>query len=272
MSSKNNPLFWAVFSLAAVVSVTLAQQQPAGPAGNEQVAEIMRTRPGRGALQDGSKPTPAAEAVKKFTVREGFEIELVASEPEVAQPLYMNFDRRGRLWVVQYLQYQFPAGLKITRYDNHLRAQFDQMPKPPPNHFPGADRITVFEDTDGDGDYDTHKDVITGLSITSSVAIGGGGIWVLQPPYLLFYPDADGDDVPDGDPEMHLEGFGLEDTHSVANSLDWGPDGWLYAANGSTTTGNVSSAVTKNVKWQGQNIWRYHPKTKVFEIYAILLW
>ena len=54
----------------------------------------------------------------------------------------MNFDRRGRLWVVQYLQYQFPAGLKITRYDNHLRAQFDQMPKPPPNHFPGADKIT----------------------------------------------------------------------------------------------------------------------------------
>ncbi len=98
--------------------------------------------------------------------------------------------------------------------------------------------------------------------------IGRGGIWVLQPPYLLFYPDADGDDVPDGDPEVHLRGFGLEDTHSVANSLTWGPDGWLYGANGSTTTGNVSSEVTKNVQWQGQRIWRYHPETKVFEIYA----
>ena len=67
---------------------------------------------------------------------------------------------------------------------------------------------------------------------------------------------------------MHLEGFGLEDTHSVANSLDWRPDGWLYAANGSTTAGNVRSAVTQRVKWEGQNIWRYHPGTKVFEIYA----
>lgn len=237
-------------------------------AGNEQVAEIMRTRAGRGAMQDGSDPVPAGEAVKRFKVREGFEIELVASEPVVAQPLYINFDRRGRLWVVQYLQYQFPAGLKVVRYDSHLRAVFDKVPEPPPNHFPGADKITVFEDTNGDGNYDAHKDVITGLSITTSVTVGRGGIWVLQPPYLLFYPDADGDDVPDGDPEVHLRGFGLEDTHSEASSLDWGPDGWLYGANGSTTTGNVSSEATKNVKWQGQNIWRYHPETKIFEIYA----
>ncbi len=260
-------LLLAVFALTSAIG---QDQDTAwlGPAGNPQVEEIMRTRPGRGAMADGSAPTQAEEAVKQFRVREGFEIELVASEPVIGQPLYINFDRRGRMWVVQYLQYQFPAGLKVVRYDNHLRAQFDKVPEPPPNHFPGADKITVFEDTDGDGIYDAHKDVITGLSITSSVAIGGGGIWVLQPPYLLFYPDLDGDDVPDGDPEVHLRGFGLEDTHSVANSLDFGPDGWLYAANGSTTTGNVSSAVTKNVRWEGQNIWRYHPKTQVFEIYA----
>ena len=90
----------------------------------------------------------------------------------------------------------------------------------------------------------------------------------MNPPYLLFYPDANDDDVPDGDPQVMLSGFGLEDTHSVASSLRWGPDGWLYGANGSTTTGNVSSAVTKNVNFQGQHIWRYHPKTKVFEIFA----
>ena len=65
--------------------------------------------------------------------------------------------------------------------------------------------------------------------------MGGSGYW--NPPYLLFYPDANGDDIPDGDPEVCLSGFGLEDTHSVTNSLLWGPDGWLYAANGSTTTG-----------------------------------
>jgi len=85
---------------------------------------------------------------------------------------------------------------------------------------------------------------------------------------LLFYPDANGDDVPDRDPEVRLSGFGLEDTHSTANSLRFGPDGWLYGANGSTTTGVIDSEVTKNVAFQGQMIWRYHPDTKVFEIFA----
>src|SRR2546427_8013662 len=54
-----------------------------------------------------------------------------------------------------------------------------------------------------------------------------GGVFVLQTPYLLFYPDRNGDDVPDSDPEVLLSGFGMEDAHSVANSLTWGPDGWL---------------------------------------------
>src|SRR5262249_54283571 len=157
---------------------------------------------------------------------------------------------------------------KVIKYDQYLRAVFDKVPPPPPNHIPGADKITVLEDTNGDGQFDKVKDVITGLNIVSAVATGHGGIWVLNPPYLLFYPDHNGDDVPDADPEVCLSGFGLEDTHSVANSLKWGPDGWLYGANGSTTTGSVSSEVTKNVSFKGQMIWRYHPNTKVFEIFA----
>jgi len=237
-------------------------------AGNEQVAEIMRTYEGRGTLADDTPPTPAEEAVKQFRVRDGFEIELMASEPEVTQPLFGTWDSRGRFWVVQYRQYQFPAGLKIVRYDQHLRAVFDRVPEPPPEGVPGADKITVFEDTDGDGRFDRNRDVIEGLNIATSVQIGHRGIWVLNPPYLLFYPDEDRDDVPDGDPEVRLSGFGLEDTHSVANSLRWGPDGWLYGASGSTTTGEVSSSVTKNVEFQGQCIWRYHPDTEIFEIYA----
>ncbi|MEZ6136946.1 MAG: hypothetical protein R3C53_18785 [Pirellulaceae bacterium] len=135
-----------------------------------------------------------------------------------------------------------PAGLKILKYDQHLRAVFDKVPEPPPYGVSGKDVITVFEDTDGDGMFDTSQDVISGLNIATSVQVGHGGIWVLNPPYLLFYPDVDQDDVPDAEPEVHLSGFGLQDTHSVANSLLWGPDGWLYGANGSTTTGTVSSS------------------------------
>ena len=259
------------FALLIVLPlVALAQQREPdlSRAANEKVAEIMRTRPGRGVMSDGSDPTPAGLAVKQFKLRDGLEIQLVASEPIVSQPLFLSWDSRGRMWVVQYRQYQFPAGLKIVRYDQHLRAVFDRVPDPPPHGTPGADKISVHEDTDGDGIYDQHKDVITGLNIASSVAIGRGGIWVLNPPYLLFYPDADRDDVPDRDPEVHLTGFGLQDTHSIANSLMFGPDGWLYAVNGSTTIGDVSSAVSKGVRFQGQCVWRYHPDTKIFEIYA----
>jgi putative membrane-bound dehydrogenase-like protein len=85
---------------------------------------------------------------------------------------------------------------------------------------------------------------------------------VLQVPYLLFYPDRDGDDVPDGDPDVLLSGFGMEDAHSVANSLTWGPDGWLYGCQGSTVTANV-----RGVEFQ-QGVWRYHPLTFRFELFC----
>jgi putative heme-binding domain-containing protein len=85
----------------------------------------------------------------------------------------------------------------------------------------------------------------------------------------LFYPDRDNDDVPDGGPEVHLEGFGLEDTHSVVNSLCWGPDGWLYAAQGSTVSGHVRRPGDKDVvRSMGQNIWRYHSETRRYEVFA----
>jgi putative membrane-bound dehydrogenase-like protein len=238
-------------------------------AGSPQAAEVIRTFEGRGVLADGSTPTSPADALARFRLREGLRIELVAAEPDVEQPLFVSWDSRGRLWVVQYRQYQFPAGVRIVEYDDHLRARFDRMPLPPPQGVRGNDVVSVFEDRDGDGRYESRKDVLTGLNIATSVAVGAGGIWVANPPYLLFYPDADGDDVPDGDPEVKLSGFGIEDTHAVMNNLAWGPDGWLYGANGSTTTGRVTDPASgKVVAWQGQMIWRFHPPTERFEIFA----
>src|SRR5690606_37552024 len=121
---------------------------------------------------------------------DGLRIELVAAEPSldgsadeshesiehlpVEQPLFMHFDERGRLWVVQYRQYPFPEGLKVIRYDQHLRAVFDKVPAPPPHHVRGKDKITVYEDTDGDGTYDSFNDVITGLNIATAVVTGRG--------------------------------------------------------------------------------------------------
>ena len=257
--------------LASVGCMTNGQQSPkespSPEAGSDQVSEVIRTFGGRGTLADDTPPTPAKKAVGEFKMREGFSIDLMASEPGVRQPLFMSWDSRGRLWVSQYLQYQFPAGLKIVEYDNHLRARFDAVPKPPPQGTRGADKITVYEDTNGDGFFDQSKDVISGLNVSTSVVTGHGGIWVANPPYLLFYPDKDQNDVPDSNPEVRLSGFGLEDTHSVMNSLEWGPDGWLYGVSGSTTTGKVKCPATeKLIEWKGQMVWRYHPDAKHFEI------
>ena len=269
---KTDCVKWvSIFVIAPIGWLSAAEPKPPvklAPAGNAEVEKYIKDYAGKGAIGDDSKPTPPAESMKLFQLPDDLAIDLMAAEPTVEQPLYLSFDHRGRMWVVQYRQYPFPAGLKVLKYDQYLRAVFDQVPAPPPHHTKGLDKITVFEDTNGDGTFDRHTDVISDLNIVSAVLTGEGGIWVLNPPYLMFYPDADHDDVPDRDPEVRLAGFGLEDTHSVANSLQWGPDGWLYGANGSTTTGNVSSEVTKNVQFQGQCIWRYHPRTKVFEIFA----
>lgn len=251
-------------SLLSLAALSLSQPllraaDPFDPA----VKEFVERFKGKGALTDTSKPLTPEETIKHFIVPESMEVQVVGSEPLIRQPLNIHFDERGRMWVMQYLQYPFPAGLKVVKYDQYIRAVFDKVPPPPPNHFKGADKITIHEDTDGDGTFDKHKTFIDGLNIATSVAVGRGGVWILNPPYLLFYPDKNRDDVPDGPPEVRLSGFGLEDTHSVATSLHWGPDGWLYGANGSTSTGNV-----KGVHWLGQAIWRYHPELDVFEIFA----
>ncbi len=215
-------------------------------------------------------PLAPKEALKRFQVPDDLRIDLVLSEPEIAQPVFLNFDERGRMWVVEYRQYPNPAGVKVLSRDGVWRVVYDKVSPPPPNHFRGADRITIHEDTDGDGSFDKHKTFLDGLNIVTACERGRGGVWVLNPPYLLFYPDKDNDDVPDGDPEVRLEGFGLEDTHSVVNSLRWGPDGWLYAAQGSTVTARVHKpgSAEPPVHSMGQLIWRYHPETRQYEVFA----
>jgi putative membrane-bound dehydrogenase-like protein len=210
----------------------------------------------------GAQGFAPGEAAGRMSVAEGLEVRLVAAEPMVRQPVAIEFDDRGRLWVIQYLQYPNPAGLKRVRVDRYSRTIYDRVPEPPPRGPRGDDRITILEDTDGDGRADRARDFLSGLNLASGLAFGRGGVFVLQAPYLLFYPDRDGDDVPDGEPEVLLNGFGMDDAHSVANSLTWGPDGWLYGLQGSTVTARV-----RGVEFQ-QGVWRYEPVSGRFELFA----
>ncbi len=217
----------------------------------------------------GAGLTPE-EATKRMKLPEGFSATLVAAEPLVRQPLSMEFDDRGRLWVLQYLQYPNPAGLKAVKQDQYLRTVWDRVPEPPPKGPKGIDRITILSDPDKDGKYTKSKDFLADLNLATGFCLGDGGVYVVQPPYLLFYPDKNRDDVPDGDPAVLLSGFGMEDTHSYANSLQFGPDGWLYGAHGSTVTAKIKNPAAPKepaIEFQ-QGIWRYHPATKRFELFA----
>lgn len=212
-----------------------------------------------GLLAQGHVPDRAAA---RMTVPDGFTVRLVASEPVVRQPVAIDFDDRGRLWVMQYLQYPNPAGLKRAKVDRYSRTAYDRVPEPPPKGPKGADRLTILEPDPADAARLRGRDFVTGLNLASGFAFGHGGVFVLQVPYLLFYADRDRDDVPDGDPDVLLTGFGMEDAHSVANSLTWGPDGWLYGCQGSTVTANI-----RGIEFQ-QGVWRYHPLTRKFELYC----
>ncbi|MBY0457131.1 MAG: hypothetical protein K2V38_07330, partial [Gemmataceae bacterium] len=104
---------------------------------------------------DGLKPE---EAVKRFKLPEGFSARLVASEPMVKQPVSMSFDERGRLWVLQYLQYPNYAGLKPVKQDQYLRTVWDKVPDAPPRGPKGADKITILFDPDESGVFRKSKD------------------------------------------------------------------------------------------------------------------
>jgi putative membrane-bound dehydrogenase-like protein len=199
----------------------------------------------------GLKPQEAAAAM---TVPEGFEVRLFAGEPDVHQPVGFCLDDRGRLWVAE--AYTYPK----------------RHPHPGPV-IPDSklgDRIVIFEDVDGDGKHDKRTVFMEGLNLVSGIEVGFGGVWIGAAPYLLFIPDKNGDDKPDGPPQILLDGWGYQDTHETLNSFIWGPDGWLYGCHGVFTHSRVGKPGTPDAERIPINagVWRYHPVKHTFEVFA----
>lgn len=214
--------------------------------GGDAVSSGRALRPPKrtGLAEKGYTPD---EALEKMTLMEGFNVELVAAEPEVKQPIAMTIDSRGRIWVAEAYSYPF-------------RQPDDQA----------RDRILIFEDQDGDGKFETRKVFTEGLNLVSGLEVGFGGVWVGAAPYLMFIPDKDGDDRPDGAPEILLDGWGYQDTHETLNAFNWGPDGWLYGCHGVFTHSKVGKPGTPEDQRQPINagVWRYHPEKHQFEVFA----
>jgi putative membrane-bound dehydrogenase-like protein len=193
------------------------------------------------------KPLSPEEAAKKMTLPEGFHATLFAGEPDVVQPIAFTFDDRGRLWVVECLSYP--------------NWKFDGT---------GHDRVTMFEDTDGDGRFDVRQVVYDQGANLSGIELGHGGIWLCSSPNLVFLPCDFNADKPavTGKPEIVLDGWNVKDTkHNIFNSLIWGPDGWLYGNNGIQAKAKVGKpgAADKDRVEMNCGVWRYHPTRKVFE-------
>jgi putative membrane-bound dehydrogenase-like protein len=226
---------WFIYVFGLTFSLPLAACcMPSSTYAQEQIQAIV------------DAPLPPVEAARTMVVPEGFQVTLFAGEPDVMQPIAFCIDDRGRLWVAE--AYNYPHhGTK-----------------------PG-DRILIFEDVDGDGKFDKRTIFYDKLNYVTGIEVGFGGAWVMSPPYFYFIPDRNGDDKPDGEPQVLLDGFGNHaNSHNLANGFAWGPDGWLYGTHGRTNwslLGKPGTPDENRVTFDG-GVYRYHPVRHVWEPYA----
>lgn len=215
-------------------------------AGCALVAYGLQNRPRLDVETDA--PLSPADAARTMAVPDGFNVTLFAAEPDVKQPIAFCIDDRGRLWVAEANNYP------IKRADNT------------------GDRIVILADEDGDGRFDKRTVFTDKLNFVSGIEVGFGGAWVVSPPYFYFIPDRDGDDKPDGEPQLLLDGLGVdgENSHNIASALSWGPDGWLYGTHGRTNwslLGKPGTPAAERIRFDG-GVYRYHPVRHVWEPFA----
>ncbi len=196
----------------------------------------------------GATATSPKDALASLQVPPGFQTLLAAAEPMVQNPIAATWDARGRLWIAE----NFTYGDGANAFERGLR-----------------DRVLILEDTDGDGVFDSRKVFTDNVQMLTSIEVGHGGVWLMCPPRVIFIPDQNGDDVPDGPAVTVLDGFdvGTDSPHNFANGLRWGQDGWLYGRCGGTCPALVGVPGTPKEErvplWGG--MWRFNPVTKIYE-------
>tara|TARA_R110000868_G_scaffold104270_4_gene286925 strand:- start:99205 stop:102996 length:3792 start_codon:yes stop_codon:yes gene_type:complete len=207
------------------------------------------------------------KAVEEMTVKPGYKVNVFASEPMITQPMAFCWDDKGRLWIAENKDYES----RQHGFSNN-----------------GNSRILILEDTDGDGTADRKKVFMDGLAFPAALAVGFDGVFVGAPPNLLFIADKNQDDKADVENiEVLLTGWGIRDRHETLNSLQWGPDGWLYGLQGFATPSKIRKP-TKEEKAKlyyhkdpfpkdlleadgvdiNGGVWRYHPTKHNFEVVA----
>ncbi len=212
--------FWAFFALCAFASAM----------------------PGRAAsvFDDFVRVTEALtpqQELTNFHLPPGFEMQLVASEPEIGKPMNMAFDAQGRLWITQSREYPF-AG---------------------PVDKPGRDKIMVLSDFDGNGRAKKVTTFAEGLNIPIGLYPYKDGVIAFSIPNIYYFQDTNSDGKADTK-ELILGRFGFDkDVHGLTSNFRRGYDGWIYADHGynneSTLTGKDGSTITI----QSGNCYRFKP-------------
>jgi putative membrane-bound dehydrogenase-like protein len=185
-------------------------------------------------------PMTAADSQKFIQTPAEFKVELFAQEPMLGgKPINFAFDERGRLWLVEAVDYP----------NRVLRGA------------PGDDRIRILEDTNGDGKADKSTVFADHLNLATSLVFANGGVIVAAAPHMLFLQDTNGDDKADVK-KILSTGWGITDTHAGPSNLNYGPDNYVWGTVGySGYAGDMNGTPMKF----GQGVFRYRPDGSQFE-------
>jgi azurin len=204
-----------------------------------------RPEPNRGGALDLASLDPAV-ALERMQIADGYAVSLFASEkefPEVANPLAMTFDARGRLWV-----------LTSPTYPHYV-------PGDPPD-----DKLVILEDTNQDGRADKLKVFADKLYIPTGFELGDGGVYIAQQPNLMFMRDTNGDDKAD-ERRIILHGFGTEDSHHSIHAFTWDNGGGLHFQEGTFLHSQVETPYGP-VRLEEAGVWRYEPRTEKLSVFV----
>ncbi len=194
--SWSSCLLLVIFCLPSMIEVS-AQDPPRDSLDRNYAEELPRI-----------PPRSAAEALASFVVKSPYEIELVASEPQVVDPVAIDFDERGRIYVVEMRGYSEDAELNIGT-------------------------IRLLEDRDGDGRYEHATIFVDGLSWPTALLCYDGGVFVGAAPDLWFFKDTTGDGRADVRKKI-FTGFSTSNVQGLLNSFRWSLDGRVEAATSSS--------------------------------------
>ena len=211
---------------------------------------------------EGGVPRPE-KLPDYLNVHPDFEISLVASEPLINNPMNINWDEKGRLWVAETPEY--PNGLREV----NVPAWMDSGSlKPGVYDRDPLDRISILYDTDGDGVMDAKKIFADNIELVNSFVFYKDGVIAAAAPDIWYFEDTDRDDIADKRTKIYTN-LGIRDTHAVINNFHYAADGWIYATHGYSGSESVTSGDGSRSFGKIDNgVVRFKPDGSAIEQYA----